>query len=211
MVIEPSNAVSRASSLTLVGGELAFDFANTSSGRGWPSFQEHLQRPRDVVDWARHARVLPPADAEALIARLALEPALAAELLERALELREAVYRIARELGARHAPPKPEVDRLSAIYADCIKRAHLAPDESRFAWSWTPAESPVEAVLGPIALSALTTLAQADLTRVKQCQGEKCGWVFFDTTKNKSRRWCEMEVCGNRAKQRRHVARARGA
>ena len=100
---------------------------------------------------------------------------------------------------------------MSEIYADCIKRARLAPDDGRFAWSWTPAQSPIEAVLGPIALSALTTLAQADLTRVKQCQGEKCGWVFFDTTKNKSRRWCEMEVCGNRAKQRRHVAKARGA
>ena len=57
-------------------------------------------------------------------------------------------------------------------------------------------------------LSALTLLQQADLTRVKQCQGEKCGWLFFDATKNKSRRWCEMEVCGNRAKQKRFGARA---
>ena len=64
-------------------------------------------------------------------------------------------------------------------------------------------------MLGPIALSALATLSQADLTRIKQCQGEKCGWLFFDTTKNKSRRWCEMEICGNRAKQKRHSARAR--
>jgi predicted RNA-binding Zn ribbon-like protein len=65
-------------------------------------------------------------------------------------------------------------------------------------------------VLGPIALSALATLGQADLTRVKRCEGEKCGWLFFDTTKNKSRRWCEMEICGNRAKQKRHGARLRG-
>ena len=48
-----------------------------------------------------------------------------------------------------------------------------------------------------------TLLQQADLARVKQCAGEKCGWLFFDATKNKSRRWCEMEVCGNRAKQKR--------
>ena len=68
-------------------------------------------------------------------------------------------------------------------------------------------ETPVEAVLGPISLSALTLLQQADLTRVKQCQGEKCGWLFFDATKNKSRRWCEMEVCGNRAKQKRFSER----
>ena len=53
------------------------------------------------------------------------------------------------------------------------------------------------------ALSALTLLTQADLSRIKQCQGDHCGWLFLDTTKNKSRRWCEMEVCGNRAKQKR--------
>ncbi len=64
-------------------------------------------------------------------------------------------------------------------------------------------------MLGPISLSAMTTLLQADLTRIKQCQGEKCGWLFLDTTKNKSRRWCEMEVCGNRAKQKRLAERTR--
>jgi predicted RNA-binding Zn ribbon-like protein len=57
----------------------------------------------------------------------------------------------------------------------------------------------------------MTTLLQADLSRIKMCQGEKCGWLFFDATKNKSRRWCEMEICGNRAKQRRFGAKARGA
>ena len=71
--------------------------------------------------------------------------------------------------------------------------------------------TPIEAVLGPISLSAITILTQGDLSRIKQCQGEKCGWLFFDTSKNKSRRWCEMEICGNRAKQRRHSARARRA
>src|ERR1700728_4700649 len=51
---------SRAGSLTLIGGELALDFANTSSARGWPTCQEHLRSAVNVVDWPGHARVLPP-------------------------------------------------------------------------------------------------------------------------------------------------------
>jgi predicted RNA-binding Zn ribbon-like protein len=74
--------------------------------------------------------------------------------------------------------------------------------EGGFVWAWSADEGPIEAILGPIALSALTLLTQSDLSRIKQCQGDHCGWLFFDTTKNRSRRWCEMEVCGNRAKQR---------
>jgi len=41
------------------------------------------------------------------------------------------------------------------------------------------------------------------------CPGEGCGWLFFDTSKNRSRRWCAMEDCGNRAKARRHYRRSR--
>jgi len=84
------------------------------------------------------------------------------------------------------------------------------PHGATFVWAWDPADGPVEAVLGPITLSALTLLTQADLSRIKQCRGDHCGWLFFDTTKNKSRRWCEMVVCGNRAKQRRFHRRRVG-
>ena len=55
----------------------------------------------------------------------------------------------------------------------------------------------------------MTLLSGSDLSRIKQCPGDHCGWLFFDTTKNKNRRWCEMEVCGNRAKQRRLRRRQR--
>src|SRR5262249_26037791 len=97
-------------------------------------------------------------------------------------------------------PRKDDVDALAHAHAACVAGARLAPHEANFAWVWHPEDGIVEAILGPIALSALTTLLQSDLTRVKQCSGEHCGWLFFDTTKNKRRRWCEMEVCGNRAK-----------
>jgi predicted RNA-binding Zn ribbon-like protein len=207
---DPPAAESRAGSLALIGGELAFDFTNTSSGRGWPTHQEHLRSAGDVVAWARHAKILGPADGEWLHGEVDADEALARRLLRRALDLREALHSIGVAVAAGDAAPAPEVARLAKEHAACVACAQLTPDDARYVWSWIPREAPVEALLGPIALSALATLGQADLKRVKRCEGEKCGWLFFDTTKNKSRRWCEMEICGNRAKQKRHGARLRG-
>ncbi|MCB0153982.1 MAG: CGNR zinc finger domain-containing protein, partial [Anaerolineae bacterium] len=55
--------------------------------------------------------------------------------------------------------------------------------------------------------SAAELLTSDRLNRVGQCAGESCGWLFLDTTRNHSRRWCEMEHCGNRAKAKRHYRR----
>ena len=194
---------SRAGSLTLVGGELALDFANTCSARGSPAQQDHLRRPEHVAQWAAHANVLPAADAEWLVGAVAAEPTLGARLIAEALALREDVYQLGVAIAAGRPAPRERVESLAHAHARALAAGALTPIGANFGWSWRPREAPVEAILGPISLSALTLLQQADLTRVKQCQGDKCGWLFFDATKNKSRRWCEMEICGNRAKQKR--------
>ncbi len=204
----------RAAALPLIGNELALDLANTASGRGTPTHLDHLGRPEHVVAWARHARALSPADGERLETALAANPKLAARLLKRAHELREVVHAVGAALAAGREVDAASVAHLMRIHADCVARARLVHDDGHYVWSWDPADGVVEAVLGPVTLSALTLLTQSDLSRIKQCRGERCGWLFFDTTKNKSRRWCEMEVCGNRAKQRRFHRRktaARGA
>ena len=209
MVISGAAKGSRAGSLDLIGGELALDFANTSSGRGWPTHEDHLGSAGDVVDWARHAKVIKPIDAEWLHGAIEADSRMATQLLRRARALREDIYLTGFELAAARPAPEDSVARITQAHAACLARARLTLVDGRYIWSWAPREGPIEAILGPISFSALTTLTQADLSRVKQCQGEKCGWLFFDTTKNKSRRWCEMEVCGNRAKQKRHNAKTR--
>jgi len=98
---------------------------------------------------------------------------------------------------------------LTVIHAQCVRVGRLRKIKGLYGWTWNIDESPVEAILGPIVLSALSVVCQADLSRIKQCPGRDCGWLFFDATKNKNRRWCEMEVCGNRAKQRRLRQRRR--
>jgi predicted RNA-binding Zn ribbon-like protein len=211
MVSYDTSGESRAGSLTLIGGELALDFANTSSGRGWATHQEHLRSAVNVVDWADHAHIVSPEDADWLREVARAEPEIGEPLFARALELREVIHTVASEIAAGRPAPVDRIQSLTRVHAHCLSKADLAPFGGRFVWSWAVRRASIEAILGPISLSAMTTLLQADLSRIKMCQGEKCGWLFFDATKNKSRRWCEMEICGNRAKQRRFGAKARGA
>lgn len=64
--------------------------------------------------------------------------------------------------------------------------------------------------LATIASALASTLITGEVARVKRCPAEDCGWVFWDSTKNRSRRWCSMQVCGNRDKARTFAARKRG-
>ncbi len=205
------DATSSAGLLPLVGSELAFDLSNTSSGRGHSTHKDHLGEGVDVIIWARHAKVLTPADGEWAVSAVMDKRTLADELLHRTLLLRETIYELGETIAAGKGTSAETVDALAHVHAACIARAHLVKHDKGFVWAWAPQEALVESILGPVALSALTLLTQDDLSRIKQCAGDHCGWLFFDTTKNKSRRWCEMEVCGNRAKQRRHLSRARVA
>jgi predicted RNA-binding Zn ribbon-like protein len=194
---------SRAATLALVGCELAFDFTNTTSGRGGPRRKEHLRTAEDLIVWAHHAKILGKGCARELGKALARDPRLARGLRRRALALRAIVYRIGAALAAGRPAPPRDIAALAQIHVRCLRRARLERIAGVYAWRWQAAGSAVAAILGPIALSVLGLLRQADLSRVKQCPGEACGWLFLDTTKNNNRRWCEMEVCGNRAKQRR--------
>lgn len=63
--------------------------------------------------------------------------------------------------------------------------------------------------LAPLAAALATVLITGEVERVKRCPAEGCGWVFWDSTRNRSRRWCSMRVCGNRSKARTFAARNR--
>jgi predicted RNA-binding Zn ribbon-like protein len=185
---------------------LALDFTNTSSGRGTALHREHFNRAGDIIDWACHAGILTASDGGGLRS-VVNDGKLAAQLLQRTLALRECIHAIASALAQGRPPSPTDVNDLTGGRGQCLGGAQLVLHNSVFVWTWDPQDAPIESVLGPIGLSALALLTQADLSRVKQCGDDHCGWLFFDTTKNKSRRWCEMEVCGNRAKQKRNQAK----
>jgi predicted RNA-binding Zn ribbon-like protein len=200
---------SRAGFLPLVGGALALDFANTQSGVGTDSHQNHLRAPEHVALWIEHAASMEKEEVARLRATLAVDPSRAAALLEGALALRSAVSAVGGALAARAEPPKDALTKLAAMHARWLAKAELSVEGGAGRWRWNVSAAPVEAALGPIALSAVRLFIEGDFGRIKRCGGDACGWLFVDATKNNSRRWCEMEVCGNRAKQKRLAARRR--
>jgi predicted RNA-binding Zn ribbon-like protein len=210
-VIHPELPPSRASSLPLIADDLALDFTNTESGRGFPSHQNHFREAGHVVDWLRHAKALPVEEADWLRIRVSERADLAADLLAGAIELREAIHAIGAALGRRAKPPDAALASLSALHARFVAKAELAPGVMSCRWLWRVRASPVEAALGSIALAGVRLFTEGDFHRIRECEGHACGWLFYDRSKNNRRRWCEMEVCGNRAKQRRLAARRRGA
>jgi predicted RNA-binding Zn ribbon-like protein len=211
MTVTLPDLPSRAGSLDLIGDDLALNFANTESGRGFPSHQNHFREAANVVEWLRHAKALPVEEADLLQTRVAERANLAADLLATAVALRDAVHDIGVALGHRAKPPEAALASLSALHARCVARAELAPGVESCRWQWSVRASPVEAALGPIALAAVRLFTEGDFARIRECGGHACGWLFYDRSKNNRRRWCEMEVCGNRAKQRRLAARRRKA
>jgi len=208
-VITSAPPPSRAGSLDLIADDLALDFANTESGRGFPSHENHLREAEHVAQWLKHAKALPAEDADWLKGEVSQRADLAADLMTQAIALREAIHDIGAALGRRAKPPAASLADLSALHARCVARAALAPGALSCRWRWSVRAAPVEAALGPIALAAVKLFTEGDFHRIRECGGHACGWLFYDRSKNNRRRWCEMEVCGNRAKQRRLAARRR--
>jgi predicted RNA-binding Zn ribbon-like protein len=199
---DASQLPSRAASLDLVGGALALDFTNTSSGRGSPSHQEHLRDFDTLVQWVEHARVATPPNCLVMRKEAARNPERAAAIFARALAVRELIWGIGGAFAEGRQITQALRDELVEVHARCLACAEIKAHDQAFIWAWDPRRDLEAAILGPITLSALSLLMEKDFSRTKRCEGKECGWLFFDATKNKSRRWCEMRVCGNRAKVR---------
>jgi predicted RNA-binding Zn ribbon-like protein len=178
------------------GGHLALDFANTVDGRHAPPTTDHLATFADLVEFARQAELVPAAEAQRL-ARLGAQRAdAAAAVLAEAVALREALYRIFFAVAGEKTPQASDLAVLNAHHA----RFRL---DERFRWEWSARSSGLDVFMGTVVRTAIDLLTSERRDRVSTCANEKCQWLFLDTSKNRSRRWCTMASCGNRAKARR--------
>ena len=193
-----------------VGGDLCLDFCNTVGGKRGGIAREKLHCLNDFISWAEQGKLLKPEQAESLKRYTARHASDAAELLVRAVELREAIFRIFVSAAAEEMPEQEDMDRLNAELSVSLGRLRVGPakEGGGFLWQWADEQLKPEHLLGPIARSAAELLVRPDLVaKVHQCEGDNCGWLFVDCSKNHSRRWCDMRDCGNRAKVRRHRKR----
>ncbi len=193
-----------AGSVSLIGGALCLDFINTVGDRKGQNPSEHLDNYSDLVVWSKHAGILTPRLAQHLLQTAAQRPAEAAAVYQRALALRTALYRAFAARLAEQKPRTGDLTILNEVLAEAMSHAHVMPTENGYTWDWTSTENDLAQMLYPIVRSAADILTSDNLVRVRECEDDECGWLFVDTSKNHSRRWCSMDDCGNRAKARRH-------
>ena len=200
---------SGAAALSLIGGRLCLDFANTVGSHAGEHPNEYLRSYRDLVAWGRHAGILTGAEERRLLEAAAGRPDEAGVVLDRAIVLREAIYRIFSAVAARRAPDDADLGTLNAALARALAHARIVPAGAGFAWAWRDEEGVLDRMLWPVARSAAELLTGGELDRVRECANDACGWLFVDLSRNRSRRWCDMRDCGNRAKAHRHYERVR--
>ncbi len=195
--------------LNLVGGRLCLDFINTVDWHLSDHPEEYLTSYATLVAWSQRARILTEEGARHLLAAAERHPAEAAAALQAAITFREALYRIFLAALANKPPTDDDLALFNAARAQALAHSAIAATSEGFAWRWMVDPQNLGWMLWPIALSAADVLFSPELKEIKQCGGPGCGWLFLDTSKNHSRRWCTMEGCGNRAKARSHYQRKR--
>ncbi len=194
----------------LRGERLCLDYVNTIGRPLGPHPKEHLRNYPDLVRWGHHVGILADTEAKHLSLEGARRPNEAAAAFGRALTLREALTRIFRAVAYEATPQEADLQRLQAEYLVSLGRARLTALGEGYGWTWAATDDVLSRPLWAVAHSAVDVLTVDDLARVKECPGaDDCGWLFYDTSKNGSRRWCSMESCGSRVKMRQQYARRR--
>jgi predicted RNA-binding Zn ribbon-like protein len=190
-------------------GALCLDFTNTVSWRKDERRHDWLASYTNLVAWGLIAGVLNDSEARKLADRAGQQPEAAARVLARAMILREALYCIFSDASAGRMPDTAKLALLNDELRQACRYLNLAPAAGCFVWEWERDPDLLDRMLWPVAHSAAELLTSAELNRVGECEGEGCGWLFVDRSKNRSRRWCDMDGCGNRAKARQHYRRKR--
>jgi predicted RNA-binding Zn ribbon-like protein len=192
---------------SFVRGVPCLDFVNTVDPRHADERDDCLGSYTHLLRWSAQAGLLTAGECSGLERRSQQEPGLADAVHRRALELREALYRL---FAAEH-PAQADITRLSNEAHRAWTEAKLVLADDVWSWRWD-ASAELDRVLWPIAWSAAELLTSGRRSRIRECEGHNgCGWLFLDTSKNGRRRWCDMRVCGNRAKARRHRQREAAA
>jgi predicted RNA-binding Zn ribbon-like protein len=189
---------------------LCLDFANTVDWHASDHPQETLNSYSDLVFWAKETGILTDLQVRQLIREAASCPEVATAVLERAVVLREAIYRVFSAVAGGRPPEGSDLSVLNRELSEALARLQIIQVTDTFTWGWAGGETAPDVMLWAVVRSAADLLTSEGLSRVGQCADDRgCGWLFLDMSRNRSRRWCDMKDCGNRAKVRRHYHRKR--
>ncbi len=183
--------------------DLCLDFVNTE-GQERNGPPDHLEEPALFLEWAARREALSP-DGQRLFA--GASSAARTRFLSRARELREALYRLVGAAIREDEPEPADSGLLERRLAHALGKLRLRSERGHYRWELGEKRRRLDDLLCPVVLSAADLLRSPRLDRVKECRSDTCSWMFIDESRNRSRRWCDMADCGNRAKAKRFYRR----
>jgi predicted RNA-binding Zn ribbon-like protein len=191
------------------GSRLCLGMVNTVLWRRSSEPIERLQSYADAVHYVERAGWL---ENSVELVRLAdAHPRKSRASLGRVLGLREVLFRLFSDIASGRQPAATDLQALNERLTESLGELEIRQLESgAFQAAWRNG-SDLDVLLWQIAASAGDVVASEDRRAIKQCPGEQCGWVFIDESNNRSRRWCDSRLCGNRARVRAHYQRSRAS
>ena len=199
-----------AHAFQLVGGHLALDFANTLDFRYDPERKVDLLRDYEhLLEFARQSGILTPYETRKLLLQTSARDR--RSTLERATQVREAINSICRSIQSGRPPQRPCLQVLNEFLAKTPVPEPLVWEHKEFVRRFRDLTERPDALIRPIVDAAVSLFLSPERNCIRECGEPTCRWLFLDLSKNHSRRWCDMRICGNRTKVRRFRARQRDA
>jgi predicted RNA-binding Zn ribbon-like protein len=174
-----------------LGKVLATSFTGTLSER-YGNAVERIPVPSRLVDWLAVSGLMVDSCTESQ--------------LDHARELRESIHAAATAAASQTPPPFSAVQVINAFSTGGLASAILTPEGGR---EWRLSFASVEDALSVVAADAISIVARERDGKIALCASPTCRAAFFDTSRSRSRRWCDMNTCGNRDKKARFRANKR--
>jgi len=188
------------SKLPFLGGDLSLDFVNTVHNRREEPLRDLLHNYLDLVTWVYYSDAINDSQKNNLI-KIGLENQGSADkIFNDAHQLREAFYDFSLNLINQDKASSASIPLINQWLSKAFSNLELAQLNGQFILDWNAENLELESVLWPIIRAFAYLVTSKNISRIKQC--DNCGYLFLDKSKNKSRRWCSMEICGNRVKAR---------
>jgi predicted RNA-binding Zn ribbon-like protein len=191
----------------LCGGHPALDFVNSLDNRyraDGPN--EMLNSYGDLLRFLVESDLLDPQGARLLNNTVTADTGVRA--LQTVRALREATAAVLYSTVEGNPPPPADLRSLERYFLEASRHRELHWEKvPGLAWRWGRHESEPDLPVWILAQSVSDILLSEQMTHVRMCAVDTCRWLFLDTSKNHTRRWCNMRVCGNRMKARRFQAK----
>ena len=191
-----------------LGNQLWLDFLNTKIKQG-DEWVDMLGSFADFMDWLEQAQVLDSVHARESLRRWS-KPSQQAAILEEVRAFRAALHSAVERVTSEKAIPGEVVEAINHVLRQHQRSLQLVWNGEKLVSRYEGEITESIHLLAPMAESAAQALTGADLMLTRKCENPACVLHFHDTTKNHTRRWCSMEVCGNRHKAAVHYQRTHG-